>query len=91
MTLLAPGALDAESGGESSVGFGWLPKARWMPAAAVTGWFLWAYLHLRPAASVTSSPHPFAAYGPWSYGHLAYSDVISLYYAFRLGNPDLLT
>lgn len=87
MAGLAPRALDAESGGELSVG--WLPKARWVPAVAVTGWLLWAYFHLRPAAAVTSSAHPGATYGAWSWGHLAYSDVISLYYAFHLGNRAL--
>jgi hypothetical protein len=87
MTVLAPRVLDAENDGELSTG--WLPKGLWIPAAAVTGWFLWAYFHLRPAGSVDSAAHPFAAYGPWSYGHLAYSDVISLYYAFHLGNHAL--
>jgi len=87
MTVLAPRALDAENDGELSTG--WHPKGLWIPAAAVTGWFLWAYFHLRPAGSVDSAAHPFAAYGPWSYGHLAYSDVISLYYAFHLGNHAL--
>ncbi len=61
----------------------------WVPVMAVTGWFTWAYSHLRPAPFVDSAAHPLAAYGPWSYGHLAYSDVISLYYAFHLGNHAL--
>jgi hypothetical protein len=66
-----------------------LVKKRWIPALAVTGWFVWAYLHLRPAASVNSSLHPSAAYGPWAYGHLAYSDTLSLYYSFHLANHAL--
>lgn len=66
-----------------------LRTAWWVPAVAVTGWFAWAYAHLRPAAAVTSSAHPGATYGAWSWGHLAYSDVISLYYAFHLGTHAL--
>ena len=66
-----------------------LRTAWWVPAVAVTGWFAWTYAHLRPAAAVTSSAHPGATYGTWSWGHLAYSDVISLYYAFHLGNHAL--
>jgi hypothetical protein len=61
----------------------------WVPVMAVTGWFAWAYLHLRPAASVSSSLHPMAAYGPWAWTHLGYSDIISLYYAFHLANHAL--
>ncbi|MGC8498174.1 MAG: hypothetical protein ACP5OV_01575 [Acidimicrobiales bacterium] len=87
MDLLASPALGADDGSESSVG--WPPRARWAPAVVVTGWLLWAYLHLRPAARVSSAAHPAAAYGPWSFGHLAYSDVIALYYAFHLGNHAL--
>ena len=63
--------------------------ARWAAALAVTGWFSWAYLHLRPSGVVTSSPHPGTTYGVWSWGHLAYSDIISLYYVFHLGNHAL--
>ncbi|MGH8995788.1 MAG: hypothetical protein ACRDYB_07140 [Acidimicrobiales bacterium] len=55
-----------------------------MPAIAVTGWFAWSYFHLRPAASVASAARPWA-----TYGHLAYSDVMSLYYAFHLANHAL--
>ena len=87
MTLLAPRAPVAGNRSDSSVG--WLSNARWAPAAAVTGWLAWAYFHLRPAARVTSAAHPAAAYGLWSYGHVAYSDVIALYYAFHLGNHAL--
>ena len=64
-------------------------KAPWIPVIAVASWFTWAYLHLRPAASMSSSPHPMAAYGPWAYEHIAYSDTISLYYAFHLANHAL--
>ena len=67
----------------------WLRTAWWIPGIAVTGWFSWAYLHLRPSTVVSSSAHPGATYGVWSWGHLAYSDAISLYYAFHLGNHAL--
>lgn len=63
-----------------------LPKTPWMLAVVVSGWFVWGYLHLRPAETVTSAAHPGAAYGPWAWGHLAYSDVVSLYYSFHLAN-----
>jgi hypothetical protein len=66
-----------------------LVKKPWIPTLAVTGWFVGAYLHLRPAASVNSSLHPSAAYGPWAYGHMAYSDTLSLYYSFHLANHAL--
>lgn len=35
---------------------------------------------------MSSAAHPGAAYGPWAWGHLAYSDVVSLYYSFHLAN-----
>ncbi len=66
-----------------------LPRSLWVPAIAITSWFLWAYFHLRPPPSVTSAARPEAAYGPWAYGHLAYSDIMSLYYAFHLANHAL--
>jgi hypothetical protein len=66
-----------------------LGDAPWIPAIAVVGWFAWAYLHLRPTTVVTSSAHPGAVYGSWAWGHLAYSDTISLYYAFHLANHAL--
>lgn len=66
-----------------------LARGPWVPALAVTGWLGAAYVHLRPSVSVTSSPHPLAAYGPWAYAHLEYSDTISLYYAFHLANHAL--
>ena len=61
----------------------------WVPFATVVGWFTWAYLRLRPAAIVTSSAHAGRSYGPWAWGHLAYSDLISLYYAHHLFNHAL--
>jgi hypothetical protein len=61
----------------------------WLPSMVVAGWFAWAYLHLRPSASLSSSLHPSAAYGPWAYGHIAYSDTLSLYYSFHLANHAL--
>ena len=67
----------------------WLRTARWIPGIAVTGWLSWAYLHLRPSTVVSSSAHPGATYGVWSWEHLAYSDAISLYYAFHLANHAL--
>jgi hypothetical protein len=59
------------------------------PCASCHRLFVWAYLHLRPAASVNSQLHPSAAYGPWAYGHMAYSDTLSLYYSFHLANHAL--
>ena len=64
----------------------WRPEAPWVLVIVVSGWFVWGYFHLRPAVSVVSAARPGAAYGPWAYGHLAYSDTISLYYAFHLAN-----
>lgn len=61
----------------------------WTPTLAVAGWFAWAYLHLRASAFVSASLHPSAAYGPWAYRHMAYSDTISLYYSFHLANHAL--
>lgn len=66
--------------------FGLLSKGPWTLVIVTSGWFLWGYFHLRPAALVTSAGRPGAAYGPWAWGHLAYSDVVSLYYAFHLAN-----
>jgi uncharacterized membrane protein len=51
-----------------------------------TGWMLWAYLRLRPPHSVTSTRVPLSGYGPWSYSHLAYSDILSLYRVHHLAN-----
>ena len=52
----------------------WRPEAPWVLVIVVSGWFVWGYFHLRPAVSVVSAARPGAAYGPWAYGHLAYSD-----------------
>lgn len=64
-------------------------KKPWLPALAVTGWLVWAYLHLRPSAVVTSVPGSSLAYHRWAYGHLAYSDTLALYYNFHLANHAL--
>ena len=87
MTLLAPRAPDAD--GSRAFSARWLPHTPWLPAVAVMGWLLWAYLHLRPAAFIPLAPHPGAVYAPWSYRHVAYSDLISLYYRFHLANHAL--
>ena len=87
MPALAPRALTARTTVHPLIAR--LGTRPWIPIIAVTGWFTWAYLHVRPSASVTSSAHPGAAYGPWAYGHLAYSDTVALYYAFHLANHAL--
>ncbi len=64
-------------------------RSAWAPAAVVTVWFAWAYFHVRPSGHV-SAAHAWATYGTSAFGHLAYSDVISLYYAFHLANHALV-
>lgn len=66
-----------------------LMEGPWIAASGVVGWFTWAYIRLRPDATVTSSAHSWSLYGPWAWGRLAYSDVISLYYTFHLANHAL--
>lgn len=57
-----------------------------LPLLCATGWILWAYLRLRPPASVTSTHPPLARYGPWAYSHLAYSDILRLYLVHHLAD-----
>jgi hypothetical protein len=64
----------ADAGAHSLTDFGYV-----IPFLAVVGWVTWAYLRLRPPASVTSSVPPLHNYGPWAYAHLAYSDLLTLY------------
>lgn len=56
------------------------------PAAAVTGWMTWAYLRTYPRPPVLSGSTLLHTYGPWGYGRLAYSDVLSLYHTHHLAN-----
>ncbi len=57
-----------------------------VPLACTTGWILWAYLRLRPPASVTSTHPPLVRYGSWAYSHLAYSDLLRLYRVHHLAD-----
>jgi hypothetical protein len=60
-----------------------------VPFLAVVGWVSWAYLRLRPPTSVILTAPPLKNYGPWAYGHLAYSDLLSLYRIHHLANHAL--
>ncbi len=74
------------AGREGRVRFAWL-AGPWPPALAASGWWLWAYLHTRPPNSALITSHASTAgnaYHSWSYAHLAYSDVVALWYAHHL-------
>lgn len=60
-----------------------------VPFFAVVGWWLWAYLRLRPPTSVIATAPPLKNYGPWAYSHLAYSDLLTLYRVHHLANHAL--
>jgi hypothetical protein len=60
-----------------------------VPFAAILGWGLWAYLRLRPPTDITASVPPLKNYGPWAYGHLAYSDLLTLYRIHHLAHHAL--
>jgi len=57
-----------------------------LPALCTVGWVVWAYARTRPAASIVSSHPPLESYGPWSYAHFNYSDILTLYRVHHLAN-----
>ena len=82
----ASGGTPAPAGRVGLAGAAWL-AGPWPPALAATGWWLWAYLHTRPPSSALFSSHAGSAgntYHSWSYAHLAYSDVLALWYTHHL-------
>ncbi len=55
---------------------------------AITGWFVWAFFHLLPPHAVLHGGI-FHHYWPWSYEHLAYTDIFALYQNHQLYNHAL--
>lgn len=63
-------------------------RRQWLIGSlAITIWYVWAFFRLMPPHGFLTSD--LAGYWPWSYAHLAYSDIFALYRNHELWNHGL--